>query len=138
MSKLYNIYLALKAKDSQTIYLFKIGIFFIAIDNDAYVLSDIFHFKLGNLNNKIVKCGFPCNSLGKYIKLFRLYNLNAKIVEPEQATLYDFNAYKQNEYIIELLKLINSVDVNSLSISEAYKFIEDLKLIVSNANNSVL
>ena len=138
MSKMFKIYTDLKKQDSHTVYLFKSGIFFIAIDNDAYVLSDIFHFKLGNLNHKIVKCGFPCNSLGKYIKLFRLYNSNAKIVEPEQATLYDFNAYRQNEYIIELLKLINSVDVNSLSISEAYKFIEDLKLIVSNADNSVL
>ena len=56
MSKLYNTYLALKKQDSQTIYLFKSGIFFIAIDDDARTLSNAFDFKLSNLNNDILKC----------------------------------------------------------------------------------
>lgn len=138
MSKLYNTYLALKENDPQTIYLFKSGIFLIAIDTDAYILSNIFHFKLGNLTNTIVKCGFPYASLDKYIKLFKLYHLNAKIIEPEHETLYNFHEYKQNQYFIELLNLIISVDINNLSISEAYKFIENIKIKANDINNLMI
>ena len=127
MSKLYNTYLALKKQDSKTIYLFKSGIFFLALDKDAYTLSNIFHFKLGNLTNIVVKCGFPCSSFDKYSNLFKIHNLDFKVIELESNTIYNFNEYKQNQSIVELLELISSVDVNNLSISEAYQWIEDVK-----------
>ena len=87
MSKLYNTYLALKKQDSKTIYLFKSGIFFLALDKDAYTLSDIFHFKLGNLTDTIVKCGFPCSSFDKYSSLFKVQTLTIKIIELENNTV---------------------------------------------------
>lgn len=126
MSKLYNTYLALKKQESETIYLFKNGIFFIALDKDANVLSNIFNFKLGNFTDTIIKCGFPCSSLEKYTNLFKLHNLSVKIVDTNN-NLYLFNEYKQNQNILELLNFISSIDINSLSVSEAYKCIEDLK-----------
>lgn len=136
MSKLYNTYLELKNQDSQTIYLFKSGIFFIAIDSDARILSDTFHFKLIHLTDTIVKCGFPCSSFEKYSNLFQLYNLSIKIIELNNNTLYTFNEYKQNQSIKYLLDFINSVDINNLSITEAYQLIEDLKNKVSKINNN--
>lgn len=135
MSKLYNTYLTLKKQDSQTIYLFKSGIFFIAIDKDAYTLSDIFHFKLGNLNNTVVKCGFPCSSFEKYSNLFKVHNLTIKVIELENQTIYSFNEYKQNQSIVKLLEFINSVDINGLSITEAYQWIGDVKSKVSDISN---
>lgn len=127
MSKLYNIYLELKKKDKNTIYLFKSGIFFIAINDDAYLLSKIFNFKITNLNNIAVKCSFPCSSLDKYSNLFKLYNLNVEIIDLDKNYIHKLKAYKQNNKIEELLNIINSIDVNNLSISEAYKFIENIK-----------
>lgn len=135
MSKLYNNYLALKKQDSKTIYLFKSGIFFLALDKDAYTLSDIFHFKLGNLTDTVVKCGFPCSSFDKYSNLFKIHNLDFKVIELENNTIYNFNEYKQNQSIVELLELISSVDVNNLSITEAYQWIEDIKNKVSDISN---
>lgn len=135
MSKLYNTYLALKKQDSQTIYLFKSGIFFLALDKDAYTLSDIFHFKLGNLTDTVVKCGFPCSSFDKYSNLFKIHNLGFKIIELENNNVYRFNEYKQNQSIVELLEYISSVDVNNLSITEAYQWIEDVKNKVSDIRN---
>lgn len=126
MSKLYNIYLELKKKDKNTIYLFKSGIFFIAINDDAYLLSKIFNFKITNLNNIAVKCSFPCSSLDKYSNLFKLYNLNVEIIDLDKNYIHK-KAYKQNNKIEELLNIINSIDANNLSISEAYKFIENIK-----------
>ena len=135
MSKLYNLYLSLKKQDNETIYLFKSGIFFIALDEDAYNLSKIFNFKLGKLNDKIVKCGFPCSSFNKYFNLFKLHNLKTKFIEKDN-TIYDIKEYKQNKDISELLKMIESIDIENLSVVQAYKSIENLKNKVEIIKNS--
>jgi DNA mismatch repair ATPase MutS len=137
LSKLYNTYLALKKQDSQTIYLFKSGIFFIAIDDDARTLSNAFDFKLSNLNNDILKCGFPCSSFYKYHSLFQSHNFTVRIIEPDSNTLYGISEYKQRKDITELLDFINSIDIDNLSVSKAYQLIEDLKNKVSEINNMV-
>lgn len=135
MSKLYNTYLELKKKDEEIIYLFKSGIFFIALDDDAYTLSKFFHFKITNLTDTIVKCGFPCSSFDKYSNLFLLHNLKVKIIELSNRVIYPLKDYTQTTKITELLNDIKSIDINTLSIQEAYKFIENLKNKVTKINN---
>lgn len=135
MSKLYNTYLELKKQDEEIIYLFKSGIFFIALDNDAYTLSKIFNFKLTNLTDTVVKCGFPCSSFNKYSKLFILHHLKIKIIELDNKVIYQFKDYVLNIKITELLNDIKSIDINTLSIQEAYQFIEHLKNKVNKINN---
>ena len=73
MSKLFNNYILLKSQDCNKFYLFKSGIFYIFLDADARSMSQQFGFKLSNLNNSVVKCGFPTNSLDKYIEKFKIY-----------------------------------------------------------------
>ena len=41
MSKLYNNYLALKKENESTLFLFKSGIFYIFLDEDATKISNI-------------------------------------------------------------------------------------------------
>ena len=41
MSKLYARYTELKKKDPDCVYLFKVGIFYLALENDATKLSDV-------------------------------------------------------------------------------------------------
>lgn len=135
MSKLYNTYLELKKQDEEIIYLFKSGIFFIALDNDAYTLSRIFNFKITNLTDTVEKCGFPCSSFNKYSKLFVLHHLKVKIIELDNKVIYQFKDYVQTTKITELLNDIKSVDINTLSIQEAYQFIENLKDKVNKINN---
>lgn len=127
MSKIFNTYLELKKLNKDTIYLFKSGIFFLAIDADAYKLSKIFNFKLGYLTTDIVKCGFPCSSFQKYFNLFKAYNLEIKIIELEKNIVFSLTNFEQNNHIVSLLEFINNVDVNNLSVSEAYSLIENLK-----------
>lgn len=132
MSKLYNIYTDLKKKNKQIIYLFKSGIFFIALDDDARLLSDTFNLKLGNLSDSIVRCGFPCSSFSKYSKLFNCHNLDVQIIDYADNTLYSLKNYSQSQSITKLLTFIQSVDVNNLSIVEAYQFISDLQKMALN------
>ena len=133
MSKLYNTYLELKKKDSETIYLFKSGIFFVSLDNDALILSKIFNFKLVNLTDTIVKCGFPCSSFDKYNNLFKLHNLHIKVIESNKI-IYNLNEYNQNSAITELLEIISFINTDNLSVKDAYNFIEDLKRRVEKIN----
>ena len=135
MSKLYNTYLELKKKDEEIIYLFKSGIFFIALDDDAYTLSKFFHLKITKLTNNVVKCGFPCSSFDKYSNLFLLHNLKVKIIELSNRVIYPLKDYTQTTKITELLNDIKSIDINTLSIQEAYQFIENLKNKVTKINN---
>lgn len=125
MSKLYNIYENLKKKNENTIYLFKSGIFYIALDNDAKKLSNLFNFKLSNLNDSILKCGFPSNSLDKYLGLFKIHNLPVEIIEDN--TIYSLKEYTQNSNLQDIITYIKKADIESFSISEAYSFIEKLQ-----------
>ena len=68
MSKLYEQYKKLKQNNKNNIYIFKNGIFYIALDDDAKKLSDIFGFKLVDFNGTILKCGFPLKKISYYIE----------------------------------------------------------------------
>lgn len=127
MSKMFQLYKQLKTENNKVIYLFKSGIFYIALDDDAIYLSNLFNFKLTNLNSSVVKCGFPTTSIDKYIKLFSSYGINFKLIDYDLNTIYSPKEFQLNINIKDLLNSINSVDTDNLSISEVYNFIEDLK-----------
>lgn len=99
-SKLYKKYLSLKIEDSSYFYLFKSGIFYIFISDDAKIISPLLNLKLTNLNSVIMKCGFPINSAEKY--------LNAK------------------ELVVILGDFLN-VNIDTLSISQAFDLLYDLQ-----------
>ena len=90
-------------------------------------LSNAFGFKLTNLNNEIKKCGFPCSSLDKYLKLFNAYNLSVSIIDTKEDTSYTIKDFEINKNIQDILELIKNVNIDSLSILEAYNFIEHLQ-----------
>lgn len=132
MSKLYSLYENLKKENNKTIYLFKSGIFYIALSDDAIYLSNKFNFKLTNLNNSIVKCGFPISSSEKYIKLFTYNNIDFKFVDSSTNTIYLPKDFQLDNNIKDIINDILTVDTNTLSIAEAYKFIDDLKNKLKN------
>ena len=127
MSKLFNIYQNLKQEDSETLYLFKSGIFYIFIDNDAKIVHDLLDLKLTNLNTEIVKCGFPENSLQKYLKLLGLTKYNVKIIDNTSNTSFKVKDFTMNTSNIDLLKILSSVNENNLSVKDAYEFITNVK-----------
>ena len=126
MSKIYKKYQELKNSSNykpNTFYLFKAGLFFIFIDNDAKVMSNYLNLKLGNLNETIVKCGFPVNSLQKYLKLLKDTPYNIEIVSLENDAPLTSNDYIHNEDLKCIIDKILKTNVNDLSISQAYEFL---------------
>ncbi len=124
MSKLLNNYNNLKKQDSEILYLFKNGAFYIALEDDAKLLSKEFNLKITNLNETTIKCGFPCSSFDKYY--LKLQNLNKDFKIIDKDTISSATAYFENQKVKNLINEIKSVDINNLSISEAYAFIEKL------------
>ena len=116
MSKIYDKYIELKNKDSNKIYLFLCGNFYITLDSDAIVLNELFGMKLTKFSNLCDKCGFPKNSLDKYIKLFNTNNIEYEIIK--------------NKDKIDIIREKVSVDINNIGNEELKNIITSIKLIL--------
>ena len=110
MSKIYDKYLNLKEKDNDKIYLFECGNFYIILDSDAIICNEIFGFKLTKFSNLCDKCGFPINSLEKYIKKFEEEKIDYQIIKNEIKS--------EKNKINEIKELINNSNYNALNKEE--------------------
>ena len=114
MSKLYLEYLKKKNKDKEKYYLFKSGIFYIFIEDDAYRINKYIDLKITKLNDEVVKCGFPIKNIDKYMALFKDNNLDIEIVD-------------NSDKIKDVIKYINKIDINSINGIEAINILNNIK-----------
>lgn len=131
-SKLYNTYISLKIQSPYKKYLFKSGIFYIFIDDDAKELHKILNLKLGYLNSSIVKCGFPITSVDKYMKILKQYGYAVEIVDFSTNSVLNYETFLSNTKIYEFVSRISELNTEDLSISKAYDILDTLK---QEANN---
>ena len=131
MSKLFNNYISLKSQDSNKFYLFKSGIFYIFLDDDARAMSQQFGFKLSNLNNSVVKCGFPTNSLDKYIEKFKVAGYSVHIVCDDNiktvSNSVDLNFFVNNQFFEKTSNTFLNLNIDMLSISQAFDTLFNLQ-----------
>ncbi len=130
MSKLYERYNYLKRTDTDgehTLYLFKSGIFFIFLQEDAKIASGLLHLKITQLNSEVVKCGFPINSFQKYKSQLDNCGYQFKIIDTTENASFSITDYSVDENISDLLNKIRNVNPENLSIREAYEFIDKIK-----------
>ena len=120
MSKLYNKYLQLKDENPSHFYLFKSGIFYIFLAEDAKKMSSILNLKLNNLNESVLKCGFPINSLQKYMNLLKTANCEVEIINNISPNL------KTNQKIENFLTKISNANPDNFSIKEIYNFLDTI------------
>lgn len=115
MSRIYDKYLRLKSIDDNCMYLFKSGLFYIFLDDDAKRVSKLTLLKLTKYNNDIVKCGFPDNSIDKYLELFNNLGLRVRVI-------------KENSLELDkLLNYIRELDVSKISDKECNNLLLKLK-----------
>lgn len=137
MSKLYKKYLELKKTNSSKIYLFRSGLFYIFIEDDAYIMSKFLNLRLTNLNESVVKCGFPVSVLNKYLNLIKAFNYNIVIIDTLNSTPLSCNNYISNEKMKELINKLSLIDSNNLSIKEIYSLVDDLSNQAKEIKNEV-
>ena len=74
MGKQLDIYKRFKANNPDKYYLFKGGIFYYFLAEDAEYFNNKCGFKLTAFGDS-VKCGFPVSALEKYLYLFKEENM---------------------------------------------------------------
>jgi DNA mismatch repair ATPase MutS len=142
MSKLYKEYISLKIKNNQKLYLFKSGLFYIFLDEDAKIISKELGLKLTPLNSIIMKCGFPEKSKEKYLSLLKNLGYEVEIVESNSITpkTYTIDELKSNEKLSQLIDSIANLDIENTSISYAFDFLtkiqKECKEIKEGINNN--
>lgn len=119
MSKLYNRYKTLKNKED-IIYLFKVGMFYVILDDDAKIISKLLNLKLIPLNSEVNKCGFPINSLEKYEKILKENKVKYKIIEDSE-----------NKDLNQFLNKIKKYDIDNMTGIKALELIYELKEIIN-------
>lgn len=132
MSKIYDMYLDLKSQDKNTLLLFKVGIFFIFLDDDARFVSSKLNLKLTNFTPTVVKCGFPTSKLEKYLKLLSPHPV--AIVDKDDVKANTPDNYIYNDNVKVLFKEIKEIDVENLSISEAFDKLAYIQRQVNQIN----
>ena len=136
MSKLYSKYLEQKALNPNELYLFKSGIFYMALNEDANRLSDALSLKVTNITDKLYKCCFPVSKSDYYFKTLESLSINYKIIDPSQNVLLNYAEYKDNERFNGIITNLLKLDLNKTSFQDAYiiltNTIHDLKQILEN------
>ncbi len=106
MSKLYDKYIKLKEKNSDTVYLFKAGIFYLALGEDAVRLSVSLKLNLGKLNEEIEKVGFPVSCRERYVRLLEALEIPFQFVDDTYGVIENYSDYSNNEKLIRSLSTI--------------------------------
>jgi len=125
MSKLFQKFEELKKNNPEKLYLLKSGIFYIGLNEDAKKLSQLFDFKITNLNDTTKKCGFPEKKLEFYTKLLTSCSVDFEIVDDTGTKVQDFSGYLQNENAKEIIKKIQKLDMNTISFQQAFNLLND-------------
>lgn len=127
MSKLYKSYEKLKEKDQQKIYIFKSGMFYICLEDDAKKISEIFGFKITKLNENIVKAGFPISRLDYYVEQLKNRKILFEIVDHDYSKIENYEDYINNNKLKRIIQNIEKIDLNNITFREAYDFLENMK-----------
>ena len=99
--------------------MFKVGVFYIFLAEDAIKVSKVTTLKLVEHSKKTVKCGFPEKSLKKYIRIFD--NIGINVVVIDELT---------NNRLSYFLSKIEQLDINTITPLEGLKIVQDLKKLL--------
>lgn len=125
MSKLLKQYDELKKKDSEKIYIFKVGIFYNILNEDARLVSKEIGLKLTDLSPEIIKCGFPLSALEKYTNLLTEHNINFEIVSNQTSS-------DQNTYYKQIIKQIQNIDLDNTTCKKAFDILYNIQQNLKN------
>ena len=125
MSKLQKQYEDLKRKDSEKIYIFRVGIFYNILNEDAKVVSDSIGLKLTDLGPSIVKCGFPIAKLDKYTNLLKSKNLPFEVIS-------DIAPSNQNTSYKKIVDKIKKIDLDNTTFHQAFDILYNIQQNLKN------
>lgn len=131
MSKLLKQYNELKKQDNSFIYLFRVGIFYNILNEDAKIINNKIGLKITNLSPEIIKCGFPVSTIDKYKKILTEKNIKFKIIDnlPKNMSTTD---YMNNIEIKKILNTITNLDMNNTTFQQSFNILLDMQQKLKN------
>ena len=127
MSKLYKSYEKLKENCPDKIYIFKSGMFYICLEEDAKKISEVFGFKITKLNEKIMKAGFPTFRLDYYVEQLKNREIPFEIVDKDYSKIENYEDYMNNNKLKTIIKNVKKIDLDNITFRDAYQILENLK-----------
>ena len=125
MSKLLDQYEKLKKDDASCIYLFRVGIFYNILNEDAKLINEKLGLKITDLGPSIFKCGFPVSQLDKYIILLNQLKIKYKVIDNLPNS--NINEYINNVEIKKILNKISSLDMNNTTFQQSFNLLVDIQ-----------
>lgn len=126
VSKLYDKYIELKKENNEKMYLFKSGLFYVFLEEDAVKISKITTLKCTQLTPKVVKCGFPQNSLERYLEIFKELNLDVEVIQLEESEKKKLSN-KIRSGKIKSINELKSLDLNAITPIRALELLYNIK-----------
>ena len=125
MSKLIKEYEKLKQQDPSSVYLFRVGIFYNILNEDAKVVSEKLGLKITDLGPNIFKCGFPISQVEKYKNLLEQKEIKYQIIDNLPNS--NINDYMQSVEIKKILNRICDIDMNNTTCQQAFNTLFDIQ-----------
>lgn len=125
MSKLTQQYEKLKKQDSSSIYLFRVGIFYNILNEDAKVVNEKIGLKITDLGPNIYKCGFPISQIDKYKNLLNQKGIKYQIIDNLPNS--NVNDYINNVEIKKVLNKISNLDMNNTTYQQAFNILLEIQ-----------
>ena len=126
MSNLQKLYEELKKKDKNKVYLFKVGIFYNILNEDAKVVSKAIGIKLTDLEHNLIKSVFQVSNLEKYTNLLKSKNLKFEVIN----TLTSSN--NQTPSCTNIIRQIQGIDLNNTTFKEAFDILYNIQQKLKN------
>lgn len=126
MSKLQKMYENLKQKDENKIYIFKVGIFYNILNEDAKVVNKALGLKLSDLSPELVKCGFPVAKLEKYTNLLKSHNLEFEVIQTLTSPTGHNTSYSN------IINKIKNIDMNNTTYKQAFDTLYTIQQKIKN------
>lgn len=120
--KQYN---ELKKEDASSIYLFRVGIFYNILNEDAKIINEKLGLKITDLGPNIFKCGFPVSQLDKYIILLTKMKIKYKVIDNLPNS--NVSDYLKNVEIKKILNKITDTDMNNTTFHQAFNTLLDIQ-----------
>ena len=113
MSKIVREYNRLKSKNKDTLYLFKVGKFYIFIGEDVNTINNYMVLKITKFSNEYDKCGFPVERLDDYLRVFKNLKLDVEVIDEIQD--------------IDVIKELKNINIDELSKEDAINLLKEIK-----------
>lgn len=100
--KVYDLYKQTKTKYPKFVIIIKVGIFYEVYGEDAYIMANLFNYKVKKLDN-CVRAGFPISAYNKVISTFHNCKINYLVIDKEIIK----KKFNRNNYGVYLTKNLN-------------------------------